>query len=371
MALLLLVAGPAVCGETGPVRLENRLVISESPPWYLADLAWGPAGDLLLATHKGIEGMDPSSGARHVLIAAGPLSHGGARSPFGVATRGNRVLAFSLAEHWVGCWNLDDRKTIFAFRNLPDFMIKDVALWGANRWAVLGFPRDGSGRMADSDGVAVWAGPLEPGWDLLWPVHLLAGGARVRTRFEMALWPLGGFLAVEDDGTLDIVSPVEVGIHRYAADGRPKGILGGDLQQLVPHGIERAFSEFGSDPIERHRQVVNRQLWIDGLLATVDGPAVIVRMPGNDRIRWEIWWPGPSGVRYRRTVPFEVSTRSNPTAHLRCDLEGERIACAVRVRDRKGPPRWNVLVMTLPSRDGEQNAKGEKHESLKNDSVGR
>lgn len=327
-------------------RLLDRFELPGESPFYVGDLCWEGPAHLLLADARGVERLDLRSGNRSVVVPAAPLPDG-AYQPFGVDCRDGMVLVFSLSQQYLAAWELPAAKLSFALRKPPGFMIKDIALWGSGRMALLGYPRDKSGRMADPDGVAVWAGPLTPTWKDLWPVHALRGGPAAAAAFEFSLWPLGGHLAVEADGTLDVVSPVEPGIYRYDRQGRLRGVLGADLDRLVGRDLRRAFEAFGDDSRARYREFVNRQPWIDALVATADGPALVVRRVAGDTVRWEVWWPGKRGVSRRVSLPLSAR---DLTAQLHCSARGETLACCGRCStEAGGSDVLQVVVVSLPA----------------------
>lgn len=353
--VLLFLFAPAVSHAGGglePARayLETVIDLPSDSDFYSTDLDWAGADSLVLATSRGLEILDLESTKLSTLVPAVSLPEG-VRNPNGVACDGENVLTFSLPNQSLSAWRLKDGKRLLALRKPPGFMIMDVALWG-DQMALLGFPRDASGRMDNPSGVAVWAGPLAPDWQKLWPLHMLKGGDLVQRHFEMALWPLCGALARTPGGLLCAVTPVESGVSCYGPDGRLQGVVGLELDELVGQDLDRAFSSLGGNAPERYRQVVNRQLWIDGLVVTPEGLAVVVRRAESGVVRWELWFPGPRHLLRRVLLPLEVD---NPMAHLHGEARGRRLAAVVKMTTPSSPSlQWRVVIFRLPEGDNKE-----------------
>lgn len=325
------------------MRLERAIDLPAEPGFWATDLDWAGDDRLVLATSRGLETLDLSTSRLRPLVAAAPLPEG-VLDPHGVASDGEHAVVYSLRYMSLSAWDLVTGARVFAFREPPGFMIADVAAF-AGGVALLGFPRGAGGRMANPALGAVWAGPLAPGWSGFWPLHVLRGGERSARRFESALWPLGGALARMPDGSLCVATAAEPGVFCYGVDGRLRGEWGKDLVELVGHGLERAFGEFAGSPRDRYARVVNRQPWIDGLIAVEGGPALVVRRADGETVRWDLRIPSADGP--GRVVPLPLAV-AYPMAHLRGEARGRRFAAVVRTSPRRETPRWRVVVFRLP-----------------------
>jgi hypothetical protein len=170
---------------------------------------------------------------------------------------------------------------------------------------------------------AVWVGPLKATWDELWPLHTLRGAEDSAQRFRYCLWPLGGALAVEPDGGIDVIVTCEPGVYRYGPDGRLREVLGAQLADLVGWGLKEAWISYPDDSTARYREIINRQPWVDDLVATPDGPAIVVRLHREGVTRWELWYPRSEGRCTRVELPFQVA---DPQVFLRAEARGARLA---------------------------------------------
>ncbi len=345
----LAMAAAAVAAAGGGAAQITIIPLPVEPGFYVADLDWAGPDRLVLATSRGLEFLDLNDGRLESFVGAEPLPRG-IRDPHGVACDGRRVLAYSLRHHALAAWDLGTGERIFALRKPPGHMIADVALF-AGGIAILGYPRGPDGRMDNPAGVAVWAGPLSADMSRLWPLHMLRDGAAAARRFEWALWPLGGALAVMGDGSLCVASTAEAGVFCYGTGGRLRRELGRGLHRLVGRGLERAFGELAGDPVARYVQIVNRQPWVDGLVAGADGPSLVVRLVEDGVVHWELWTPGPGETTRRLRLPLEVRS---PTAKLRGEAREGRFAGVFSRKDGPGGTnRWFVAVFDLSTLGGD------------------
>jgi hypothetical protein len=81
---------------------------------------------------------------------------------------------------------------------------------------------------------------------------------------------------------------------------------------------------YSADVAGRYREIVNRQPFGEDLIATPDGPAIVVRLAHDDRIEWELWYP--NAERLERRVKLGISRRG-PYGHISCDARGRDLAC--------------------------------------------
>ncbi len=350
-AIALVLALAAVAAAASPERpatleavLEHDHRLPIRPPDYAGDVAWLDGGHVAVATGMGVRRCEVSSGKVETLVPGRPLPEG-VLDPSSLAAGGDAMLTFSLARLALSAWRADGSR-VFAYRKPPGFQIWDIAVW-RGRMAILGYPRDASGRMANPAGAAVWVGPLEPGWKKLWPLHPLHSEAALQ-RFPFATWPLSGALAVEPDGTLDVITAVEPGVYRYGPDGRLRDVLGRGLDELVGRRLRDVAVTYARDPERRYREIVNRQPWVNDLVATPDGPAIVVRRFADGVQRWELWYPDPKGVRAVVRLPYEIR---KTVGWMRAEMHGDRLAAVVTrnvPREKGGGLEDHLLLFRVP-----------------------
>jgi hypothetical protein len=201
-------------------------------------------------------------------------------------------------------------------------MVIDVALSGSKLY-LLGWPVDTHG-VSNPDGIAVWRGGLSPLFEKFQPVHRIQSGPEGVSIFNDSLPVYGGAVAIEPDGTLDVVTAAEAGVFQYSPDGTLRRRLGSRLGELVVHRMHDINFTYASDPIARYREVVNRQPMVDDLVVTADGPAIVVRTSRNDSIEWELWYP--NAERVDRRLKLGISRRG-PFGHLACDARDRDLVC--------------------------------------------
>jgi hypothetical protein len=290
-------------------------------------VAWLSAERIVTAGQSGVRALSLRDGQWSELIAPTPVP-GGLPDPLSVATDGRAIVASNGFERTQFACRADNKQRLFA-RLSPSFMVIDVAVSGGKLF-VLGWPVDASGASNNPDGVAVWRGGLSPLFEKFQPLHRIQAGTESISIFDDSLPIYGGAMAIEPDGTLDVITAAERGIYQYASNGTFRKRLGAALGELVVHRMHDINFTYASDPIARYREVVNRQPTVDDLVVTPDGPAIVVRLARNDRIEWELWYPNAD--RLDRRVKLGISRRG-PFGHLNCDARDSDLICVYQLPD--------------------------------------
>jgi hypothetical protein len=310
----------AVAAATPPRAIapvsDRALALSQSRNAY--DVTW--ANDrLLVATDRGVYALSRDGGAATEVIHGLPLPEG-LPEPEELSSDGKSVAAVSWASHGAFNLRLADRKRLVAQRSVRLIPL-DVALRG-DRACLLAFA---PAPPSDNDkSAAVWCGSPSDSWGELKPLHRLHS-EHARDLFRSSLGSYDGAIAVESDGTLDVVTSSEPGLYRYGADGRLTEVLGQSMDELVLEGIKEVTSRFAGDLENRYRLLLNAQPTIDDLVVTPRGPAILVRLSEGEKIVWELWYPSRSGgVAERLRLGID---RIGPYGHLRCEARDAELAC--------------------------------------------
>jgi hypothetical protein len=329
LAALLLVAAGAAAAATLPAA-ERPLDAACGET--VRSVAWTSDGELLLASRNGVRRYSVASGRCTPLF---DLPHVAA-----IATDGESAVALGLPIT-VHAARIADGAKLFT-HNAAEFRPIDIAVH-RDRLYVFGFYTYDTKTALPSP--SVWRGELTSDWSNLTPVH------RVTTReaFDVvhdAFPGRGAALAVEADGTLDVVSEAEPGVFRYRADGTPLPPLGISVRDLV---LAR-FAEmraYRKDVSGRYRDILNRQPTIDDLVVTPDGPAIVVRLVDGDRIHWQLWYPNATTIAARVDL---AATLTGSVGHIRCDARAARLACVLEqpVDDISTRTRSLLVFYELP-----------------------
>ena len=294
---------------------------------YLHDVSWSGADALLIATDLGVYRVNASGGTPKQVINNVPLPDG-LPDPTALASDGQSVSAISWNSNGGFALRLGDRKRLEAqssFRLIP----MDVAVLGS-RACVVGFAPTPSSDV--SKDAAVWCGSPSDSWRELKPLHYIRDG-HAKELFQNAPGSFGGRIAIEADGTVDVITSAQPGVFRYASNGTFKEVLGKSIDDLVLESMAEIRGRFANDLENRYRLLLNVQPVIDDLVVTPTGPAIVVRIAAGDKIHWELWYPQRSGgVGDRLRLGIE---RIGPYGHLRCDARGADLACAGSQPPRK------------------------------------
>jgi hypothetical protein len=298
---------------------------------YAFDLSWSGRDAFLIATDLGIYRVPVSGGVPTEVIKRAPLPDG-LPDPTALSSDGQSVSAISWHSNGGFALRLVGQKRLRAQRSLK-LIPMDVAVSGSHS-CVIGFaPNPLSEELKD---VAAWCGGVSDSWPELKPLHFLHND-HARDLLRSALGPFGGRVAIEPDGTVDVITSVQPGLFRYGADGKLKEVLGRSIDDLVIESMKEIQGRFAADLENRYRLILNTQPLIEDLVVTPKGPAIVVRLAEGDKIRWELWYPlrsGGVGERIRLGID-----RIGPYGHLRCDTFGSDLACAGSL-----PPRNEASI---------------------------
>jgi hypothetical protein len=315
-------------------------------------VAWLDQTHLLLAGREGVRKLSLRDGVSTELISVAPIPEG-LPHPSSVVTDGKTVVASNgLARMQFAC-SAATGKRLFA-RSAPSPMVVDLAVSGDDLF-ILGWPLNRQG-ADQSSGIALWRGKVNPHFEVFAPFHRIQSGPEAIAIFNDSLPVLGGALAIEPDGTLDVITSAEPGLFQYSPAGVLKRALGVRLGELVMRRMHDINFTYSVDEVGRYRDVINRQPTIDDLVATSDGPAIVVRIVRNDSIEWELWYPNQERV--ERKVKLGISRRG-PFGHLACDARGRDLACVYAAPqgskeaaqpDQSRSPQY-LVQFKLPPRD--------------------
>jgi hypothetical protein len=286
----------------------------------VSSVAWLDSTHVVVAGPSGVRKLSLVDKTSTEVISTKPVPHG-LPDPLAVTSDGKSVVASNgfTRSHFAA--SVETKRRLFG-RSSPLFLAIDVAVSGENLY-LLGWPADVNG-VNNGAGVAVWKGGLNSHFETFQPLHRIQSGPRAVAIFNDSLPVYGGALAVESDGTLDVMTAAEPGIFQYTPDGVLRHRLGARLGELVMRRMHDINFTFGDDPVGRYRNVVNRQPVIDDLVATADGPAIVVRTVKDDVVQWELWYPNDD--RIDRRVKLNISRRG-PFGHLSCDARSRDLVC--------------------------------------------
>jgi hypothetical protein len=285
-----------------------------------SSVAWLDSQHVVVAGPSGIRALSLRDWKSVEMISVQPLPEG-LPDPLSVTTDGKSVVASNGFLRTQFACAADSRKRLFAHSS-PSFVVIDLAV-SAGKLYVLGWPV-GPTAANNPDGIAVWQGAVSPRFEKFQPLHRIQSGSASVAIFNDSLPIYGGALAVEPDGTLDVITAAEAGVFQYTVDGALRRRLGSGLGELVMRRMHDVNFTYGGEPLARYQQVVNRQSTIDDLVVTPDGPAIVVRTVKDDLVGWELWYPDEH--RISRRVKLGISRRG-PFGHLSCDTRKRDLVC--------------------------------------------
>jgi len=313
-------------------------------------VAWIDSGRLAIAGRSGVRVLSLRDGSWAELISTTPIPNG-LPDPLSVVSDGRSVVASNgFARSEFGC-RVEDGERIFA-RSSPWFMVIDVAVRQSNLY-VLGWPVDAHGAN-NAGGIAVWRGPLSPHFENFEPLHRIESGPKSVAIFNDSLPFYGGAIAIEPDGTVDVITAAEAGVFQYSSDGAFRRRLGAGLGELIISRMHDVNFKFSADALGRYREIINRQPIADDLVVTPDGPAIVVRIATSDWITWELWYPNATRLAQRIQLAIR---RRGPFGHLACDARGSDLACVYQApesaqqaiaQDQRNVPSF-LVQFKLPS----------------------
>lgn len=359
--------GPSACGLVTLSLLFITLAVSAGTPGaqtvlsecrpkaripvedvgFLNGIAFGQGDAVLLGGAPGLVSLPMSGGKPLTLIPPG-MPPGGTMEVERVRSVEGIASVFSLRRQQF-IVRIADGKRLLS-RSAPNFGVMDMTFAGGVLW-VFGTPVDKTG-AANTEGVALWGGPLTGDFETLKAVHRLAGGESSRRAFLYSSSPYAGAIAGLPDGSVWIVVASEPGLYHYDRNGRLLGVLGRGLGELVIGRLHDLNWTYAKNPVGRYVEILNVQPTIDDLVATPDGPAIVVREVAKNKVRWSLWYPARD--RLRAVVPLALDRRG-PMGNLACAARGRDLACllGVPLSDRAAPPdiyrqRYEVVLFDLP-----------------------
>ncbi|HYC91461.1 MAG TPA: hypothetical protein VEO54_19725 [Thermoanaerobaculia bacterium] len=313
-------AGLVLAATSGALIPRSAAPLPAVLGGYASDVAWENADHVLIAAENGVHRYSLRTRVAEDLIPDTPLPDG-LQDPEKVSSDGASVTATS--RYTVGGYamRLSDRKRLSAMR-VPMVPL-DTSVRG-QRQCLLAVPL--SGKLDE----VVWCGPADKSWLKYQPVHRLTSNAEAFTRsFSPA-----GAIALGEDGSLTVVTSVEPGVFRYAADGTLIETLGKSFDDFLLQTTLEISRRFANDVDGRYHLLLNKQPLLEDLVLTHKGPALLVRLAEKERIRWELWWPRPEGKPALPATRLGID-RIGPFGHLRCDARGRSLACVGSNPDRK------------------------------------
>jgi hypothetical protein len=283
-------------------------------------ITWLDSSHVIIAGPSGVRTLSLVDGTSAETISTKPVPHG-LPDPLSVTTDGVSVVASNGFTRSQFACRAMNRQRLFA-RSSPLFLVIDLAVSGQKLY-LLGWPVDANGAN-NGEGIAVWQGGLSSAFEKFEPLHRIQSGASSVAIFNDSLPVYGGALAIESDGTLDVITAAESGVFQYSPEGSLRRTLGTGLGELVMRRMHDINFTYGDAPLARYQKVVNRQPTIDGLVATLDGPAIVVRTVNDEIVQWELWYP--NDVRIDRRIKLAISRRG-PFGHLSCGARMRDLAC--------------------------------------------
>jgi hypothetical protein len=340
MLLILCIIFLLACAPVGAQTLapfKSRLL--DAPA---TGVTWLDASHVAVAGPSGVRTVSLTDGATAEMISTKPVPHG-LPDPLSVTSDGKSVVASNGFTRSQFACKAANHERLFA-RSSPFFLAIDVAVAG-DKLYLLGSPVDANG-VNNGGGIAVWRGGLNSHFENFEPLHHITSGPLSATIFNDSLPVYGGAMAVEPDGALDVITAAEAGVFQYSADGILRRRLGSGLGEIVMRRMHDLNFTYGDDQLARYREVVNRQPTIDDLVATPDGPAIVVRTVSDDVVRWELRYP--NDVRLDRRIQLAISRRG-PFGHLACDTRQRDMICVYQI---PGSAREAIDInqSTVPSR---------------------
>lgn len=327
-------AGLILAATAGSLAPRMDVALPSTVGRVALDVAWDGANGLLIATEAGVHRYSLRDRTVEKIVPVTPLPDG-LPYPEAIASDGTTVVATSFPSMGGYALRLADRKRRFAMRER--FVPLHAAVRG-QRVCLLAL------QIGVRNNEAVWCGVLGQAWSKYKLVHRVSSGQKI---FREAWSRFGGAIALGEDGSLTIATTAEPGVFRYAPDGKLVETSGRSFDELVMESMTELRTHCESDVQAAYRLVLNTQPTIDDLVLTPRGPAIVVRIAEENRIRWELWWPRTDG----REVPptrFGIE-RIGPFGHLHCDARGTSLACVGSKPDPKRAADFRIseLVPTL------------------------
>jgi hypothetical protein len=348
LALALLLSGAAAASQPPVLTPHRTLALPAAFGQSVKDVAWENERTVLVASERLVYRYDLAAAKGRELISAAPVPDG-LPTPVAVASDGATAVAVSPWSLGSFTVRLSDGKRLLAQRS-PKLVAMDAAIQGS-RSCVLArtpLPANDAERAA-----AVWCGKPDDAFTELAPAHSIRSGEVARGIFKDARGAHAGAIAMEPNGTLNVITSAEPGVYRYAANGALVEILGNNLDELVLSTMHEMANRYGTDVAGRYQRILNAQPTIDDLIATPAGPAIVVRIAAKDTVHWELWYPARGGDVSKR-LRLGIA-RPGPFGHLRCASHGKALACvgsmppvkdaAIVGRSENHPRLW---LMTLP-----------------------
>ncbi len=283
-------------------------------------VAWLDGTHVLLAGAAGVRKFSLDDATSSGVIASVALPDG-IPYPLAVVSDGRTVVASNGFERTQFAWNAAKGQRLFARSSMSPLVI-DLAV-SRDRLDILAWPVDGAGAN-NPDGVAVWRGGVNYRFNEFKPLHRITSGPESVAIFNESLPMYGGALAVEKNGTLDVITAAEPGVFQYSPDGVLLRRVGARLGELVMHRMHDINVTYSTDTVSRYTKVINQQPTIDDLITTPEGPAIVVRLVKDNVVGWELWYPNDE--RLEKRVKLGIS-RLGPFGHLSCDAREADLAC--------------------------------------------
>lgn len=322
-------AGLLLAATAGALVPRSATPVPPALGRYAADVAWENAEHVLIAADKGVYRYSLRTRVAEKIIPDTPLPDG-LPVPESVSSDGASVTTTSRVTVGGYAMRLADRKRLSAIR-VPMLPL-DTSVRG-QRQCLLALP------LSAKSHEVVWCGPAEKSWLTYKPVHRLTAGAAA---FPHAYsFSPAGAVALGEDGSVTVVTTVEPGVFRYAADGTLIETLGKSFDHFVVPITREVRQRFAVDVDARYHLLLNRQPVLEDLILTPGGPALLVRIAEKERIRWELWWPRPEGKPAVPPTRLGIE-RIGPFGHLRCDARGRSLACVGSNPDRKKAADFRV-----------------------------
>ncbi|MCU1244146.1 MAG: hypothetical protein JWN02_56, partial [Acidobacteria bacterium] len=272
--------------------------------------------EVLLAHAGGVEALRIGVLSMHPVISSSPTPQG--LPDCAILATDGRVVVASGDNYTDAASDLVTGKLKYS-RQHAALQIFDLAVQHG-RLVVLGRPL----LLRGSDYGFLYVGRVGDKWESFQLFHAVSAEAEKVLRYSAP--PYSGGLALEDDGTIDFITPAEAGVVRYRWDGSPLPTLGEQaLRSLVVSRMEEVWYRYSQDVMGRYSEILNRQPTADDLVVTPRGVAVVVRQAHDQRVWWELWFPDAKGI--KRKVRLGIDERSPAGSHLRCSARQERLAC--------------------------------------------
>jgi hypothetical protein len=329
-----------VAADQHPLQPTSRYRLPKVLGEEVRDVAWLDEWTVLLASNQGVFRYELQTGATKEVLTGAPVPEG-LSQPMAIATDGETLAAVSPYSSGNFALRVKDHKRLLAQQS-HKVIASDVGVRG-NRVCFLGVAIAPFGEVTSA--TAVVCGGFSDSWAELKPLHAIHTGSAAEMIYRASVPPYAGAILIESNGVVDVITSAEPGVYRYSPAGAAIGVLGSTLNELVLDNAEDILKQYAVDVDKRYRVLLNTRATIDGLVATPDGPSIVVRLAEHDIIHWELWYPEKAGGAKRR---FRLGIeRLGPFGHLRCNARGDRMACvgsapgkvdAVNPRKSETPP---------------------------------